>query len=69
MKIVNRTYNRDIWGSHGLVGEDSSRPGCDAVSLVEWLPTFRRNVVSSYSRVKGLWPLNMILSTKRNALF
>lgn len=43
-------FNRPVGGSHSGVAKDSSLQGCDAVSLVEQLPTFRRIAVPSSSR-------------------
>lgn len=42
MTVVYNTEDREIWGCHGLVYEDSGLLRCNAFSLVECFPTFRR---------------------------
>ena len=38
LKFVNRHY--EIWGSHSVIGEDSSLPASDAVSMCRWFRRF-----------------------------
>jgi len=51
-------------GSHSGFTEHSVPVGRDAVSLGEWFPTFLRNIVSSYSRVKQSFStsVNMVVA-------
>lgn len=40
--LRQKVRSSDIWRSHCGLAEGSSVLGCDAVSLGEWFPTFRR---------------------------
>jgi len=49
-------YLKEVSGFRSCIAEFSSLLLCDAVSLDEWFPTFRSNIVLSSSELNSLVP-------------